>query len=123
MFPFRIAKLECTGTPPYVRDMFAPFEMRGPDAPEYPEYPCDIEPELPEKCGAEDERPELWTGPARVAEAAKQIAAARPKRDIFAFISVWVSTRLDTPRQRELRNFTPRRGSLHRVIARSHEAA
>jgi len=56
-------------------------------------------------------------------EAGNQITAAKPKRNIFAFISVWVSGKLDTPKRPELRNFTPTWGHMNRVIARSPEAA
>ena len=38
-------------------------------------------------------------------EAGNQITAVKPKRNIFAFISVWVSGKLDPPKWPELRNF------------------
>jgi hypothetical protein len=115
---FRVAKLGRTVEPPSVRYVIGPFEIRGPGP---AEDICDIEPELPEKCGEEDELPEL-RGLAMTTEVAKQIAPARPKRDIFfAFISVWVSTRLDTRMRCELRNFRLV-ADLHTDIARADGA-
>ena len=43
-------------------------------------------------------------GPAMANEAGNQITAAKLKRNSFAFISVWVSGKLDPPKRPELRN-------------------
>ena len=66
--------------------------------------------------------PEL-RGPAMANEAGNQITAAKPKKNIFAFISVWVSGKLDPPKRLELRNFTPTWRRMNSVIARSPDAA
>lgn len=88
----------------------APPDMRAPENPP------------PDVCGAEAVPPEP-RGPAMANEAGKQITAAKPKRNIFAFISVWVSGELDPPKRPKLRNFTPTWRRINRVIARSPEAA
>ena len=69
-------------------------EMCGPDV-----GPQDM-------CGA-DVAPAKARVPAMTTEAVRQIAAINPKRNIlFAFIRVWVSSKLDTIKPPELRNFT-----------------
>ena len=75
----------------------------------------------PDARGADAVPPEP-RGPAMANEAGNQITAAKPKRNIFAFISVWVSATLDTPKWPELRNFTLTWRRTNRVIAGSPEA-
>ena len=79
----------------------APVEIRGPDI-DPPDMRAEDNPP-PDIRGAD--APAEPRGPAIATEAARQIAAIKPKRGIFAFMSVGF-VKLDTLKPRELRTFT-----------------